>query len=268
MQGGIFMNLKNRVIFITGASSGIGRETALAAGRRQASVVLAARRKDRLEEAAVDIERAGGQALVVSVDVTRPEEVKNGIRVAFEKFKRIDVLINNAGVGSYGPVEEISADQMERIWRTNFMGTFYAIQEVLPLMKKQGSGHIITVSSMVGKRGAPLQSAYSATKFAQAGLMESLRMELRNSPIRTTVVYPGVTETEFVSKIENRSSREIRHPLKPLSAARVAEAIIEMIHHPKPELYLQSFGRTLAVLNSANPKFVDWAVGSFVKKKI
>ena len=113
-----------------------------------------------------------------------------------------------------------------------------------------------------------MQSAYSATKFAQAGLMESLRMELKNSPIHTTVVYPGATETEFVSVIENPSGREIRHPLKPQSAAQVAEAIIGIIHHPKPELILQSFGRIMSVLNSANPELVDWAVGNFMKKKI
>ena len=262
------MDLKNRIVVITGASSGIGRETALAAGRQQASVVLAARRKDRLEEVAREIEKHGGKALVVAADVTELSDVKNMINAAVAQFGKIDVLINNAGIGIYAAMEEITADQMEKIWRTNFMGTFYAIQESLPLMKKQGSGHIITISSMVGRRAAPLQSAYSATKFAQAGLMESLRMELKNSPIHTTVVYPGATETEFVSVIENPSGREIRHPLKPQSAARVAEAIIGIIHHPKPELILQSFGRIMSVLNSANPELVDWAVGNFIKKKI
>ena len=157
------MDLKNRVVVITGASSGIGRETALAAGRQQASVVLAARRKGRLEEVAREIEKHGGKALVVAADVTKLSDVKNMINAAVAQFGKIDVSINNAGIGIYAAMEEITADQMEKIWRTNFMGTFYAIQESLPLMKKHGSGHIITISSMV-EREQPLCSLPTARR--------------------------------------------------------------------------------------------------------
>lgn len=260
------MNLKDRVIVITGASSGIGRETALAAGRQHASVVLAARRREPLEEVARQIEKYGGKALIVVVDVSQQSDVETIINSTVKEFGRIDVLVNNAGIGLFATVEETSAEQLERIWRTNFMGTFYGIRAVIPLMKKQGAGHIITVSSMAGKRAAPFGGAYSATKFAQAGFMESLRMELRNSPIRTTVIYPGATKTGFTSVIENPGVREIRHPLKAMSAADVAAAILEVIHKPKTEVILQKYGRILSVLNSASPRFVDWVVATFVKK--
>lgn len=262
------MNLKDRVIVITGASSGIGRETALAAGRLQASVVLAARRKEILGEAGKEIEKSGGNALIVATDVSQQSDVENLIQSAISQFGRIDILISNAGIGLFATVEETSPEQMERIWRTNFMGTFYGIRAVIPLMKKQGAGHIITVSSMAGKRATAFGGAYSATKFAQAGLMESLRMELRNSPIRTTVVYPGSTKTDFTSVIENPGARKIRHPMKAMSTNDVAAAILDAIHNPKPEVILQRYGRVLSVLNSASPRFVDWVVASFVKKNL
>lgn len=262
------MDWKDRVIVITGASSGIGRETALAAGRRKAFVVLAARRKELLAEVGSEIEKSGGKALVVSTDVSQQSEVENLIQLAIRQFGRIDVFINNAGSGLYATVEETSSEQMDRLWRVNFLGTFYGIRAVLPLMKKQGSGHIITVSSMAGKRATPLGGAYSATKFAQSGLMESLRMELRNSPIRTTVIYPGATKTDFVRVIENPGSFEIKHPLKAKSASEVAQAILQAIEHPKSEVILQSYGRLLSILNAASPRFVDWVVARFVKKDL
>lgn len=261
------MNLKNHVLVVTGASSGIGRETALAAGKLGAAIVLTARRKDRLEEVAAQIEKAGSKVLVVAADISQESDVEKLIHATQKEFGRIDVLINNAGAGLYATVSETTGDQMERIWRTNFMGTFYAIQKSLPIMKKQGSGHIITICSMAGKRATPFGAAYSATKFAQSGFMESLRMELKNSPIRTTVVYPGATESDFFLVIENPGSREIKHALKAQSASQVAKAILDTIRNPKPEVILQPFGRILSVLNSANPGFVDWVVGNFFKKK-
>jgi short-subunit dehydrogenase len=260
------MNFEGRVIVITGASSGIGRETALAAGRLQASIVLAARRKELLGEVGREIEKSGGKALIIATDVSQQSDVENLIQSAIKQFGRIDVLINNAGTGLFATVEETSSEQMERLWRINFMGTFYGIRAALPPMKKQGSGHIITVSSMAGKRATPFGGAYSATKFAQSGLMESLRMELRNSPIRTTVIYPGPTKTDFVTVIENPGAYEIRHPLKAKSADEVAQAILQAIHRPKPDVILQNYGRALSILNSASPRFVDWVVASFVKK--
>lgn len=261
------MNLKNRIVVITGASAGIGRETALAAGRQQASVVLAARRLNLLESVAAEIEKSGGKALAVVADVSQQSDVENLIRETLRHFGRIDVLINNAGAGLYATVEETTAEQMERIWRTNFMSTLYGIRAVLPIMKQQGSGHIITISSMSGKRAAPFKGAYSVTKFAQSGLMESLRMELRDTPIRTTVIFPGATKTEFVEVMENPRNRDVGYPLKADSADQVASAIIRAIHHPRADVILQRFGRILCMINSISPGFVDWVVGSFVKKK-
>src|SRR5262249_20637665 len=152
--------------------SGIGKETALALGKRKASVGLAARREDRLHQIAKQIESDGGKARVIRTDVSEEAQGQNLIAKSVQYFERIDVLLNNAGSGLYAPLEETTCRQMEKMWRTNFMSLFYCISSVLPVLKKQHSGHIITVSSMAGKRGTPLTGAYSATKFAQAGLMD------------------------------------------------------------------------------------------------
>jgi short-subunit dehydrogenase len=255
-------------VIITGASAGIGRETALAFATEKAHVVLAARRKERLDEVAAAIRTGGGTALAIPTDVGNEAEVNHLISTVVEQFGRIDILLNNAGAGLYAKVEETSPDQMERIWRINFLGTYYAIRAALPVLLRQKAGHIITVSSMAGKRATPLNAAYCATKFAQAGLMESLRMELRNTGIHCTVVFPGATETEFLSVQENPGNRNVRHHFPVQSPARVAQAIVKVARSPRPEVLVQKFGKTLVILNALSPSFVDWVVSNTVKRKL
>src|SRR5438093_7939704 len=144
-------------------------------------------------------------------DVSREEEVSEMVRRVIERLGRMDVLINNAGIGLYALVEETSADQIDKLWKVNFLGTLYCTRAVLPYFHQQKSGHIIAVSSMTGRRGSAFKAAYAATKFAQVGFMESLRMELNGSGIHTTIVFPGSTRTEFYEKTENPANRDIRY---------------------------------------------------------
>ncbi len=253
---------------ITGASAGIGRATAILAGKAKASVVVAARRRDRLEDVVNEVESAGGKALAIESDIGDESQVQRFVVKTLEHFGRIDVLINNAGIGLFATVDETTPEQMERLWRVNFMGTFHAIQNVLPIMFKQQSGQIIVVASMSGRRGAALKSAYCATKFAQIGLLESLRMELLHTNIKCTLIFPGATETEFFQVIENPGKRDARLYGAVQSAEQVAAEILNAIEKPRTEVVTQRFGRLQILLNAFSPDFTDWLVSRTVKRKL
>lgn len=262
------MSLQGKVVIVTGASAGIGRATALVLGREKARVVLAARRRERLEEIAGQVRSLGGEALAVTADVSDESQVTRIVEATLEHFGHIDVLINNAGSGLLATVQETTPEQMDRLWRTNFMSAFYAIRSVLPVFRRQNHGHIITVASMTGRRGASLKSAYSVTKFAQIGLMESLRMELIGTGIRCTIVYPGATETEFLSAMENPGGRETRFYGAVSRPEDTAEAILKAVRNPRIEVITQKFGRLQMILNAVSPGLVDWLVRKTVKKNL
>jgi short-subunit dehydrogenase len=259
------MNLADKVILITGASSGIGRATAILTGKSGLPVIIAARRADRLAEVAREIESAGGKALSIQTDISDESQVSIMIDKALQQFGRIDVLINNAGIGLYATVEETTSEQIEKLWRVNYMGTFHAIKKVLPVMRKQQSGQIIVVASMSGRRGAAFKSAYCATKFAQIGLLESLRMELINTNIKCTLIFPGGTQTEFFEVIENPGKRDVRLYGSVQSAEQVAAEILNAIRNPRTEVITQRLGRLQILLNALSPDFADWIVGKYKK---
>jgi uncharacterized protein len=259
------MKWKEKVALITGASSGIGRETALALSHRGATVVLAARRKERIDALAAQIRERNGNALAVQTDVSREEDVDRLFEKIMEHCHRLDCLINNAGSGLYASLQETTPEQMEKIWRTNFMGTFFCIRKAIPIMKKQGTGHILTVSSMAGVRGTPMMAAYCASKFAQVGLMDSLRREVPE--IASTLILPGATETEFIEATENPRNEKIQHSGFVQNAASVASSIVRAIEHPSARVITQKLGRTLMVLNAISPAWTDSVVRKIVKKR-
>jgi short-subunit dehydrogenase len=259
------MKRSEQVAMITGASAGIGRETARSLAAIGIRVVLAARRKERLDHLAAELQNKGGKALPVVADVSREPDVDNLFREALDHYGRIDYLINNAGSGLYSSVEDTTPEQMERIWRNNFMSTFYCIRNVIPVMKRQKSGHILTVSSMAGMRGTPMNGAYCATKFAQIGLMDSLRRELKG--IHCTIVLPGPTKTEFIERTENPSRSDVRHKGWIQDPADVANAIVHAIEKPSARVVTQKFGRTLLLFNAFSPGLTDWLVESSLTQR-
>src|SRR5947209_2073495 len=179
-----------RVIAITGASAGIGRATALRLARNGDAVAICARRRDQLDAVAADIISAGGQALAVVADVTRAAEMDGFVAQTIARFGRLDVMMCNAGFGIAGAIDEIPPDQMQRLMDINYTGTYHATRAALPGFRRQGSGHVIIVSSIVGKRGVPYMGAYSATKFAQVGLAKCLRTELAGPGIHSPLSHP------------------------------------------------------------------------------
>jgi len=262
------MDVKDKVVIVTGASAGIGTETAVQLARLGANVVVVARRLERLQALVGQIEQQGGTALAAQADIAQEAQVRAFVEKTLQRFGRIDVLVNNAGAGLYATVEETTAEQMERIWRINFLGTFYCISNVLPVLRRQGSGQIITISSMSGRRGAAFKSAYCAAKFAQIGLMESLRMETAGSGILTTLIFPGATETEFFDVIENPKNRKIRFYGSLQSSSQVAGAVVQAIRKPKVEIITQPLGRLQTILHASSPGLADWLVRKTVKRNV
>jgi short-subunit dehydrogenase len=262
-------NIAGKIIIITGASSGIGRATALALAREPVQLVLVARRQNRLSELEEDIRKAGGKAASMVLDLRRREQVETMIRSTHDRFGRIDVLINNAGFGFLGTVEKTPAPVVREIFDLNFEAPLIASQLVIPIMKAQGGGHIINVSSVVGKRGLPLSGIYCATKFALQGISESLRLEVKDSGIDVSVVSPAATESEFGEHVRHG---DVRHEFKPggrvQSAEDVAAAIVACIKNPKLEVYPSRASRLLVWGNALVPGLVDKFLSRYFSDRI
>jgi len=258
-----------QVIAITGASAGIGRATALRMAREGAAIAICARRADRLEAVASEIVATGGQALSIAADVTRAEDMDLFAARTVERFGHLDVMMCNAGFGIAGAIDDIAPDQMRKIMDVNYTGTYHATRAALPQFRRQGSGHIIIVSSIVGKRGVPYMGAYSATKFAQVGLAECLRSEVVGTGIHVSVVYPVSTETEFFDVMSRETGTKVTRAGGPRqSVEAVAEAIARAIHRPIPEIYPHAKSRALVILNAFAPGFTDRVVKRFGRKPV
>ncbi len=253
------MQLAGAVVAITGASAGIGRETALEFAREGARVAIGARRVDRLEALAEAIRATGSEALVLALDVTDEKQVRRFVEATVERFGRLDVLVNNAGYGVRGRVEEVPALDYERLMQVNYMGTVYGCQAAVPILKRQGHGLIVNVSSIVGHRAMAGGGAYAATKAAQISLTEALRVELRGTGVHAASVHPIGTETEFVEVAERASQGRKGGPLGPQQSARdVARAIVRCAKHPRAEVYPHGLSRAVVWMNALAPGLSDW----------
>jgi short-subunit dehydrogenase len=250
--------LQGAVVAVTGASAGIGRETALAFARQGAKLAVCARRLDRLEALAEAVQAVGSECLVMAVDVGEQEQVRRFVEGAVARFGRLDVLVNNAGYGVRGRVEETPADAYERLMRVNYLGTVFGCQVAVPIMRRQGRGVIINVSSIVGHRAMPGGAAYGATKAAQIGLTEALRVELRGSGVHVSSVHPIGTETEFAAVATRESGGAAGGPIGPQQSARdVARAIVRCAQRPRPEVYPYALSRAWVWANALWPSLVD-----------
>lgn len=194
-------SITDKVIVITGASSGTGAATVRHLAERGANVVLAARRAERIEALADELTAAGHQATAVTTDVTDQGQVKRLVEATIERFGRVDVLINNAGLMPLSPLERLRIDEWDQMIDVNLKGVLYGIAAALPHMKAQKSGHIINVSSVYGHKLGPGSSVYSATKFGVRALSEGLRQEVKPYNIRTTIMSPGAVATELLDHI-------------------------------------------------------------------
>ena len=194
-------NIEGKVVVITGASSGNGEATARYLSSRGATVVLGARRVDRIKALADELTRKGGKALAIQTDVTEVNQVKRLVDEAVKTFGRIDVMINNAGLMPHSPLERLKIEDWDRTIDVNLRGVLYGIAAALPYMKQQKSGHFINVSSVAGHKVRPGSAVYAATKTAVLVISEGLRQEVKPYNIRTTVISPGALATELPNSI-------------------------------------------------------------------
>ncbi|WP_229689141.1 SDR family oxidoreductase [Puia dinghuensis] len=190
-------NIEGKVVVITGASSGLGEATARMLSAEGATVVLGARRAERIQALADQLNKNGGKALALTTDVTDVAQVKKLVDSAVEKYGRVDVMVNNAGLMPHSPLERLKIDDWNQMIDVNIKGVLYGIAAALPYMKTQRSGQIINVSSVAGHKVNPGGAVYSATKYAVRAISEGLRQEVKPYNIRTTVISPGAVATEL-----------------------------------------------------------------------
>jgi NADP-dependent 3-hydroxy acid dehydrogenase YdfG len=228
--------LSGRVVAVTGASSGIGEATALACARAGASVAVAARRTERIEALAERIVQEGGEALAVTADVGEESEANAFIARTHERFGRLDVLVNNAGVMLLGSIEGAPTEEWRRMIHVNVMGVLYCTHGALPLMRAQGGGDIVNISSVGGRVLGRYSGVYSLTKFGIGAFSEALRQENVETGIRVTLIEPGRVDTELRTHVREEVVREIGGAFAgvvPLSAEHVAEAVLYAVGQPK-----------------------------------
>jgi 3-oxoacyl-[acyl-carrier protein] reductase len=222
-------SLKDKVAVVTGASQGIGRDTALALAEAGAKVAVAARNEEKLLALVADIAAAGGTAFAVKMDVADAEQVKTGFKLVLEKFGRLDILVNNAAITRDGLAMRMKVEDWEAVLRTNLTGAHLCIQQALPTMMKARAGRIINISSVVAQSGNPGQANYVAAKAGLIGLTKAVAVEIASRNITVNAVAPGFIETPMTDALPDKVKEEVkaRIPLGRMGSARdVAAAIV------------------------------------------
>ena len=240
------MNLKDKVVIITGASSGIGKEVSGLLARKGAKLVLLARRLPEMETLVAEFKTLNTDSIAVATDVTSFSDVKKAVEAAIKKFNHIDVVINCAGIGNYSPLETLDMKEFEHMLRVNIFGPLYMIQETVRHLKAT-KGMIVNISSGLSKRALPYLSAYGSTKAMLNMLSDGLRMELMGTGVKVLTYNPPATDTPFIA--QNR-----RGAMKLEPVANVAGRIVKAIEQEKREV---AEGAFLAVMNFFAPKMLD-----------
>ncbi len=247
-----------QVAIITGASSGIGRATALAlAGARRAHVALAARNAAQLGQVAAEVEALGGQALVAPTDVTERDQVRRLVAGTIARFGRVDVVVANAGAYIRGRAADLGPEAFERSMAVNFYGGLYLATETLPHLLRQGSGHLIFITSMDAKKGLPLDAPYVAAKAALTGYAEVLRQELHGTGVYVTTILPGRIDTAMIDHLDVPA---ISAKIPPEAVAR---SVVRALRTHPAEVILPPQAKLLNYLNVFSPRLGDWAARTF-----
>jgi NADP-dependent 3-hydroxy acid dehydrogenase YdfG len=252
-------------VIVTGASSGIGAACARAFARAGLPVALAARREDRLVALADEIASAGGRALAVPADVTDPESMRRLASRTLAAFGRIDTLVCSAGLGYFGLLEDTPPAVLRRLVEVNVVGTLNAARAVVPYFEAQRGGQLIVINSIVGKRGFPGYAAYCASKFAQAGLAESLRAELRGSGVAVTTVFPVSSDTGFRAAIEREFGVRVHGGGPSLAPEAIADAVVRSTRRRPAEIYPLRRARLLVWLTAVAPRWGDRLARRFAR---
>ena len=252
--------LSDQVVVVTGASSGIGRETCLQLAHAGARITALARGQQALDTLAEEATRLGAEIHTVCGDVADWPTVERAASESMDRFGRIDTWINNAAVSVYATIDQLSIEEIERITRVNYLGVVHGVKAAVPFMRAGGGGTIINVGSALGERAVPLQSAYSAAKHAVKGFTESLRVEMERegSDISVVLIEPSSMNTPLFDHA--RSKMGVRpQPIPPVYEASVtASAIVYAAAKPVPVIVTGGAGKAFTVLERISPRLVDW----------
>lgn len=264
------MNIKNKVIIITGASSGIGEATAYAFAKQHCKIVLAARNIEKLEAVKIKCLAFGAECLLVKCDVSKEEDCKQLIQSTIQQFNTINILINNAGISMRALFADLDLSVIKQVMDINFWGTVYCTKYAMPYLLKE-KGSLIGVSSVAGIKGLPGRTGYSASKFAMNGFMDSLRVENIKTGLHVGVICPGYTASNIRNTALNKEGKvQTETPLdesKLMSASTVADEILKMIEHRKAEVVLTSQGKLTKLINKFFPRLLDKMVYNVVSKE-
>jgi len=254
--------IRGTTAIITGATSGIGLETAVEFARSGANVVVAGRRLERLLDLVSRIQSAGGKAIAVPTDVSDQKQVDALMQQAVDRFGAVNTLVNNAGVGFAARFEDQSIEDFRRVMDVNFWGAVYASKAVIPQMRRQPAGGvIINISSIMGKRGVPYETAYCASKFALAGFSEALRTEVMSDKIDVSTIFPGAVETEIFQTSANQTGLEVSSYLPKFPARQLARIIVQNARFPQPEVVMAMDAQVVNFFSKVAPNLVDLALG-------
>ena len=262
-------SLNGKVVLITGASSGFGKDAAHAFAREGCKVVLAARRLNHLQKLVDEIQDQGGEALAVPVDVANRSEIEIMVRTTLDIYGKIDILFNNAGFGRSDWFENLDmVRDIETQIAVNLTGLIHVTRAVLPHMQKNGSGHIINMSSVSGWIAAPSFSVYSATKFGVRGFTDALRREVRYQGIRVSGIYPGFAATEFIQHVgENAVINNFNVPAwAEMTSQFVAEQVVKAAKGSRRTVILPWWFALIIFLDNHFPRISDFLHGPFAKK--
>jgi short-subunit dehydrogenase len=253
------MNLDNKVALITGASEGIGRACAWAFARAGCRLILVARNSERLGALQQELAAEGYYSIIMPADLTVREQIQQVFTRIRQQYDGIDILINNAGLGLYAPLERLEAEDVHYLFELNVFAPITMIQLATPLLEKQG-GTIVNISSILGRRAIPLSGAYCASKAALEMLSDAARMELHQKNIRVTTVYPGVTETAFIANAMGENHQVGANRFPRTRPEKVAAKIVQAVRRGQRDVFITPLDYLIILGTRLFPGLADWAM--------
>lgn len=250
--------IRGKVVLLTGASSGIGWDAALAFAERGAKLAVCARRADKLAELGRQIRKLGAECLELACDVSSRSDIDRTVESTLKKWGRVDALINNAGINEYRRFEDLSPEEGESIVRVNLLGAMHMTQAVLPAMRRQGDGHIVNVASIAGLHGTPFMAVYCAAKHGLVGFTEALRVELYGTGVTLTAFCPGTVDTPMMEKAfsDPKHVQGVRRLAK--TSRQTALMIVRCVERRPPELIYGEVPGFVLKLSRFFPRLRDW----------
>jgi len=223
---------EDKVVLITGASGGIGRASAIDFAKEGAKLVLVSRSKDKLDRVSEELQQYTNEVMVIPTDVSNQDQVNEMVSQVINRFGRIDYLFNNAGSSFVGSVEDSDfIENTKKMFEIDYLGTVYATKAVLPHMKKQGLGHIMNMSSVVGRKAFPKFGGYSSIMHALSGFSDSLRQELRDTGINVSIIHPALTQTNLLDDIKPEDMPPPFRHMTPMKVEEVSKAVLDGFHY-------------------------------------